>query len=94
MAVWRQAFSAIFQGALNFRKGEELTFAATGRLATLRRFQSFAGPLSNREVRPKPDLHDLASGWSDRLKPAIRIWLTPLRQSPAQSACRAASWPL
>jgi Protein of unknown function (DUF1488) len=48
----------------------------------------------NRRSRPKPDLHDLAGEWSDRLKPAIHIGLTPLRQSPAQSACRGASWPL
>src|SRR6202040_432803 len=33
-----------------------------------RRFRPFAGPRSSRRSRPKPDLHDLASGWSDRLK--------------------------
>jgi hypothetical protein len=45
---------------------------------------------ANGSSRPKPDLHDLASGWSDRLEPAIRIGLTPLRRSPARSVCRTA----
>src|ERR1700730_12890751 len=50
-------------------------------------------PRANGSNRPKPDLHDLASGWSDRLEPAIRIGLTPPQQSPARSVCRGAPWP-
>src|SRR6202043_789769 len=56
-------------------------------------------------IRPKPDRHDLVSGWSDRLKPAIRTALSlsrdcfalPLlatgRPAIARSAARKQSRP-
>jgi hypothetical protein len=74
---WRVKAQSIHTSRLQ-RRAASRPFPETASDDALRaRKPPFVGPPSNWQVRPKPDLHDLASGWSDRLKPAIRIGLTP-----------------
>jgi hypothetical protein len=87
------AWDEVLGGRYRCHLRQRTDLVATGRLTPSRRFRPLPPRRSSAKLRPKPDLHDLASGWSDRLKPAIRIGLTPLRQSPAQSVRRAAPSP-